>query len=104
MTRRITYTPLARDDLEAIADYIARDNPARALSFVRELRFFCRDLGEQARRYPVRSEFGLDVRGAVYRNYLVLYSERPGDFITIERVVHGARDLETLILQEPTSE
>ena len=35
---RLLITPLAEQDLETIADYIANDNPARALSFVRELR------------------------------------------------------------------
>ena len=35
---RLNFTPMAEQDLEAIADYIAADNPGRALSFVRELR------------------------------------------------------------------
>lgn len=38
---RLAFTPLAEQDLEAIADYIAADNPTRALSFVRELRAQC---------------------------------------------------------------
>jgi plasmid stabilization system protein ParE len=28
------FTPLAKADLEAIGDYIARDNPRRALTFI----------------------------------------------------------------------
>jgi toxin ParE1/3/4 len=35
---RVVISPLAERDLEAIGDYIAEDNPARALSFVAELR------------------------------------------------------------------
>ncbi|MEZ5606824.1 MAG: type II toxin-antitoxin system RelE/ParE family toxin [Burkholderiaceae bacterium] len=35
---RLAFTPLAEQDLEAISDYIAVDNPVRALSFVRDLR------------------------------------------------------------------
>lgn len=34
-------TPLARRDLLEIGDYIARDNPRRALSFVEELTRHC---------------------------------------------------------------
>jgi len=34
---KVLITAEAEADLEAIGDYIARDNPARALSFVREL-------------------------------------------------------------------
>ena len=35
---RLVITPLAEQDIESIGDYIARDNPRRALSFIRELR------------------------------------------------------------------
>ena len=38
---RLNFTPMAEQDLEAIADYIAADNPVRALSFVHELRTQC---------------------------------------------------------------
>jgi plasmid stabilization system protein ParE len=36
----------AEHDLEAIGDYIARDNPHRAISFIRELRTKCLDLAD----------------------------------------------------------
>jgi toxin ParE1/3/4 len=35
---RLIFAPLAVADLEEISDYIALDNPPRALSFVRDLR------------------------------------------------------------------
>ncbi len=35
---RLLITPLAERDIEDIGDYIARDNPKRALTFVAELR------------------------------------------------------------------
>ncbi|MCC5862845.1 MAG: type II toxin-antitoxin system RelE/ParE family toxin [Gammaproteobacteria bacterium] len=38
---RLTLTPLAEQDLEAIGDYIAGDNPIPAVSFIRELRDQC---------------------------------------------------------------
>jgi toxin ParE1/3/4 len=34
---RLTLTPLAEQDLETIGDYIAADNPTRAVSFIRIL-------------------------------------------------------------------
>ena len=40
----IRFTPLASSDLEAIGDYIAQDNPARAYSFVLEIRKQCRKI------------------------------------------------------------
>lgn len=45
-------TAEAERDLEAIGDYIARDNPGRALGFVRELRGKCLGLADMAERFP----------------------------------------------------
>ena len=41
---RLVFLPQAEMDLEAIGDYIALDNPRRAISFVRELRGQCRNI------------------------------------------------------------
>ncbi len=38
---RLAFTDTAERELEAIGDYIALDNSARALSFIRELRKDC---------------------------------------------------------------
>jgi toxin ParE1/3/4 len=43
------FTPLAEADLEAIGDYVARDNPRRALTFVREMRERCERIAEMPR-------------------------------------------------------
>jgi plasmid stabilization system protein ParE len=37
---RLIFSPRAAADLEAIGDYIAHDNPARAISFLEEPLFF----------------------------------------------------------------
>ncbi len=34
---KLGLSPLAEQDLEAIGDYIAQDNPIRAISFMEEL-------------------------------------------------------------------
>ncbi|WP_307343172.1 type II toxin-antitoxin system RelE/ParE family toxin [Pseudomonas lini] len=39
--RQLLFSAHARDDLQQIAKYIARDNPGRARSFVGELRAQC---------------------------------------------------------------
>jgi len=38
---QLLFTPMAAFDLEEIGDYIAKDNPVRAGSFVAELRAQC---------------------------------------------------------------
>ena len=96
MKHHVEFTARAEADFEAIADYIALDNPRRAASFVRELRHRCERLADQPRANRLREEFGPGVRGAVQGSYLILYTERR-DVLAIERVVHGARDLDQLL-------
>jgi len=43
---RAHFTPQAEIDLEEVGDYIALDNPARAVSFIREIQRY----GNTARR------------------------------------------------------
>lgn len=50
---RLVFTDAAEQELEAIGDYIALENPARALSFVRELRKDCALLGSMPERHPL---------------------------------------------------
>ncbi len=88
----VVFRPQAVRDLEAIADYIAADNPTRAQSFVQELRERCRLLGdfpESARSFP---ELGKDARILPYRNYVIIYRNLR-DQVLISRVIHGARDI-----------
>jgi toxin ParE1/3/4 len=49
---KVLITDAAEDDLEAIGDWIAQDNPARALTFVRELRLSCETLAEAPTALP----------------------------------------------------
>jgi toxin ParE1/3/4 len=86
----------AARNLEDIADYIAADNPRRAVSFVRELRERCLALGtlpESARPFP---ELGADAHILPYRNHVIFYRNLPRH-VSIERIVHGARDILALI-------
>lgn len=50
---RVRLSSEARQDLFAIGDYIARDNPPRAQSFVAELAAKCASLGEMPKAYPL---------------------------------------------------
>jgi toxin ParE1/3/4 len=95
VTLPVEFAGAAAVDLEAIADYIGQDNPKRALSFTRELVARCKRIALQSRAFPPRDEFGSGIRAAVHGSYLILYAER-NDRLVIERIVHGARDLDNL--------
>jgi toxin ParE1/3/4 len=89
---RLTFTPLAEQDLEAIADYIATDNPARALSFVRELRAQYQRITLNPPGYRLRPELGDGIRSRAHDHYVIFF-ECDSDTVLIVRILHGARDL-----------
>lgn len=89
---QVAFSALVEGDLEAIGDYIAEDNPARALTFVREIRTQCRQLGENPLLYRLRPDIAPEVRLVAFQRYVILFRIN-GDTVRVERVVHGARDL-----------
>ncbi len=96
---RLILAPLALADLEEIGDYIALDNPPRALSFVRELRAQCRKILDNPLAFPAREDLAPGLRVLPCGHYLIFY--RPMDStIRIERILHGARDVGTQFTSE----
>jgi toxin ParE1/3/4 len=87
--------PQASRDLGAIADYILDDNPGRAVSFVDELWARFRQIAERPLSFQARPDLGPGLRSALHGNYLIVFLiENEG--VVIARVVHGARDIESL--------
>lgn len=78
-SRRLLLSPRAAADLEEIAEYIARDNPGRAASFVAELEAKCRAVANSPELYPARADLAPGLRMAVHGRYLVLYRDLPGE-------------------------
>lgn len=91
----LVFSPSAARDLEDIGDYIALDNPARALSFVQALRKQCEKILAFPKSAPLHIEFGHDIRVVVFRKYVIFYTLSDSD-VRIERILHGARDLSSL--------
>lgn len=87
--------PRAAADLEEIAEFIARDNPVRAVSFIDELMGVCAGVEERPRGFRRRDDLAKGLRQAVHGRYLILFTADDHG-VVIERVVHGARRLEDL--------
>lgn len=85
-------TPLAEMDLEEIGDYIALDNPKRAVSFIQEIRRHCEEIADGPMRYAARPDLGDAIRICAHGNYLIVF-EPCDQGVLILRVLHGARDL-----------
>ena len=89
---RLSLSPRAALDLEEIGDYIARDNPSRALSFVRELKRECQRIAKRPGAFPVRDDLAAGIRMAVHGKYLIFFRVKDKK-VRVERVIHGARNL-----------
>jgi toxin ParE1/3/4 len=90
---RYWISPLAEQDLEAIGDFIAQDNPQRAITFIIELRNQCAKIAANPKACRLRPELGANVRSFAYGNYVIFFQETP-DSLCIVRVLHGAMDIE----------
>lgn len=96
----VVITAAAEYDLETIADRIAQDSPARALTFLAELRRRCATLIDAPEAYalvPRYEAFG--IRRRPYRDYLIFYRVSD-ETIEILHVLHGARDYEAILFPD----
>lgn len=90
---RYRISPLAEQDLEAIGDFIAQDNPHRALTFIAELRKQCAKITASPKSCRLRPELGDNIRSFAYGNYVIFFQEGMEGFCIV-RILHGAMDIE----------
>jgi toxin ParE1/3/4 len=93
---KVRLTREAQADLERVGDYIAQDNPKRALTFLAELREACLSLADAPLAFPLvprYEQFG--VRRRVHGNYLIFYVVEAD--VVVLHVLHGAMDYESLL-------
>jgi toxin ParE1/3/4 len=89
---RVTVSPLAERDLESIGDYIAEDSPAKAVSFIAELRAQCARIAKSPLAYRARPELAEGIRSCAHGNYVIFYFATKTR-LTIVRVLHGSMDI-----------
>jgi toxin ParE1/3/4 len=92
----VFFSQRARADLRGIGDYIARDNPLRAVTFVNELIDCAEAAGQSPRAYPKRDDLQTGLRMAIHRAYLIFFRVR-GTRVEIVHVLHSARDLRKIL-------
>jgi toxin ParE1/3/4 len=94
---RVRLTDAARRDIGEIVKWIAKDSPARAKSFGKELMASCRALKDFPEAFPIVAlKFGGEIRRKTYRNYLIFYNIS-GKVVEIVHVIQGARDFDPLV-------
>ncbi|WP_420910547.1 type II toxin-antitoxin system RelE/ParE family toxin [Roseivivax marinus] len=83
------WTAAASDDLNAIVDYIAEDDPGAALRLLDEIVEKVEELPENPKAFR-RGRVDGTREFVVRANYVIVYSENP-DLVRILRVLHAAR-------------
>ena len=91
----VQLTDEAEGDLERIGDYIAQDNPLRALSFINELRDKCLSLTDMHQAFPLVPRYG--IRRRVHDNYAIFYRVEANRVVVVH-ILHGAMDYAAILL------
>jgi len=96
----VVWSEAAWKDVEAAADYIARDSPRYAAAFVREVRDAARSLEHFAERGRVIPEFNnTRIRELLVRNFRLIYRVESKVTYVLD-LIHGVRDLRALWQKE----
>lgn len=109
MKFRLSVFPAAESDVDAAAQFIARDNLDAALRFYDSVESTYRQIRDHPTRWP---RYELDdprlanlARCSVVKfpKYLVFYRVE-GPQVEVIRVLHGARDIPAILLAELSNE
>ena len=95
----VLYSRRAKADLDEIFDYIAADNPARALTYVEEIQEACEALESTPLIGVARPDLRSGVRILPLRARIVIAYEPRRDQVRILRVFRRGRDWEAIIRQ-----
>jgi len=100
VARKVIWSFEATADLEAVADYIARDSSFYAAAFVLEVREASRSLNEFSERGRIVPELSnSSIRELFINDYRLIY--RIEEFrVDILGLIHGRRDLKSLWKKE----
>ena len=89
---RLAILPAARAALIEIGDFIAQDNPERAISFLAEIKSRMVQVAQRPESFPIRDDVADGLRSARHGRYLIFFVDA-GEEVRIVRVLHSARDL-----------
>jgi toxin ParE1/3/4 len=88
----------AEMDLVEITDFIALDNPERAYEFEDKLLEKTGEISLSPFGYVERPELKSGVRSCAHGSYVIFFTV-DDQGVRIERILHGARDLGSLLNQ-----
>ena len=92
----VVYAPEADDDIEGIVEFIARDKPSAARSWLASIRSTCEMLAAQPEVGEVRPGFGVPGCRSFNIGSYVIFFRAIGDGIEVARIIHGTRDMRNI--------
>ena len=95
MVRELEVTDQAYDDLLEIWKYVARYNEPAANRLAEKIEKAYKSLPRFPFKGAIRDDLGVNVRSYPVGNY-VMYYEVDDDKVSVVRVIHGARDIQSL--------
>lgn len=98
MDKRVSWSPEALDDVDAIASYIAKDSPFYASAVVQKILDVARSLGNFPNLGPIVPEIGEpEFRERFVYSYRIIYRVTD-DEVMVVAVIHGRRLLTPTML------
>ncbi|RWK56000.1 type II toxin-antitoxin system RelE/ParE family toxin [Mesorhizobium sp.] len=94
----VIFSPAAAQDIEEIGDFIHAENPAAAMRFVTAIRARCSRIVDAPHGGVPRPALWSGLRSVAYQRYVIFYTVE-GAAIRIERILHGARDIEAIFYE-----
>ncbi|WP_027060107.1 type II toxin-antitoxin system RelE/ParE family toxin [Mesorhizobium loti] len=100
----VIFAPAAAQDVQEIGDYIHAENPAAAHRFIAALRERCGRIADVPGGGVLRPTLWPGLRSIAFQRYVIFYTA-DGDDVRIERILHGTRDIPTILEGgEPSNE
>jgi toxin ParE1/3/4 len=93
------FSPQAVGDFNEILDYIGETDSANALDFVTRIQLTCDRIAQMPGMGRKRDDLSKGLRSFPVEKYVIFY-RRVKDDIEIVRVLHGARNIETISFEK----
>jgi len=90
-------SPKAERDLQEIGDYIAFDNPTRALSFIEEIEKRFTEIAQHPKLYRQQDEIFFGIRATSHGKDMIFFTIADDGVVDFVRVLHGARNITAIV-------
>jgi toxin ParE1/3/4 len=102
VTRRVLFSPEARDDLIELYDYIAESSGSgRALAYLERIESYCLGFATLPERGTRRDDLRPGLRTVGFERRLTIAFHIMSETVIIDRILYGGRDLEGALSEEP---